>query len=203
MVLNRNNIDDIYDRSMFELAKELNVEKLGIVPSVIASGNATNNLEDFLTTEQILQVSDFVNKMELDDSYPEITISAPPAIAPELSLANTDLNRPRCKRGINSFAVRPDGEIVVCSDFAELGYEEYTYGNIFSGDIKTILENAKRIQESIMSRHSQVKGICSICTALPQCGGACRADAYAYYNDILAPIHRAKDYIIMGYFHHI
>ena len=187
MVLSNLNISDIYDESMFKLARELGVDMLGMNTSIIQYGNATKNDFENISEEEIINVVNFVHNYEFDNSYPSISISGPPSITKEITLNNLDILRPRCRRGINSFAIRPDGQIVTCSDFAEIHYNEYDYGNILEMDFTDIIQRAKDAQESIMNRFMKLKGICSICTALGNCGGACRADAYAEYNDILAP----------------
>lgn len=186
MVLSDFNSEDILDGSMFMLARDLGVDMLGITPHIIKNGNAIDsNIE--IDEYKLLDIVDFVHNYEFDDSFPIITISGPPSITKELSLSHLDINRPRCRRGINSFAIRPDGRIVTCSDFAEIHYNEYDYGNIFETDFPLIIRKAKEVQESIMRQYSRIKGVCSVCTALKNCGGACRADAYAEYGDILAP----------------
>lgn len=48
MVLNKRNIKDLYDNSMFELCTELDVNVLGITPTVISFENALKNNDDFL-----------------------------------------------------------------------------------------------------------------------------------------------------------
>lgn len=186
MVLNKKNISDIYDGSMFNLAKKLGTP-LFITTDIIKSGNGKKNEENSLSVDQSIAVTKFVHNYKYDKGFPTISISGPPSLTPEKSLNNVDVYRPRCRRGVNSFAIRPDGEVVTCSDFSEFNYREYHYGNILDENLSDILENAKNIQNVIMNRYLKTKGVCSICKELPHCGGACRAAAFAEYNDILAP----------------
>lgn len=188
MVLNKRNLTDIYDGSMFSLAEKCGVKLLGIVPSVIKIGHAVANANDFLLPSEVYEVIRYLQKYkeEHKTSY-IINISAPPALTRETSLSEIKKVRPRCRRGVNSFSIKPNGDICVCSDFMELDYKEYLIGNILTANMDQISKKLGQIQKDKMESIYKLKGVCSICKKLPYCGGACRADAYGAYHDILAP----------------
>ncbi|SHJ30449.1 radical SAM/SPASM domain-containing protein [Lutispora thermophila] len=186
MVLNRYNVGDIYDGSMFKLCEDLDVNVLAITPTVIGVGNAKKNSDDFLSPFEIDKVINYIN--DFNKTYSKnliINVSAPPSVTRETSVYKK--KRPRCRRGTNSFSIRPNGDVFVCSDFMEVGYNTYELGNILIDDISDIKSKLSKIKQEKMEIFSKIKGVCSICKELEYCGGACRADAYATYHDINAP----------------
>ena len=188
VVLNKFNYNDIFNGSMTNLCEDLKVNTLAITPNVIKISNALKNEENFLNVDEVLDVIKFINDYNSSNhNNLNIILSVPPAFTEDLSISNVRKPRSRCRRGSNSFSIRPDGRIVVCSDFTELNYAEYEMGNILTDEFSTILNKLKKICLDKNSNLLKIKGVCSICKELEHCGGACRASAYAQYGDILAP----------------
>lgn len=188
MVLNRRNIADIYDNSMINLCNKLNVKALGITPTVIMVSEAKKNKEMFLTAKEAYDAIRFVE--ENKKNYPEglrIKMSAPPALVQDESISFIRKVRPRCRRGTNSFSVRPDGKVYICSDFAEVENGEYYLGNILEDSIDSIIDKMIKVDNARTDNYENIKGVCSICKELPYCWGACRADAYSQFKDMNAP----------------
>lgn len=188
MVLNKKNINDIYDESIFKVMDDTGIDALAITPSIIDTGNAKEYEKYFISPKEILDLISFLNQYNLRYKLPYfLIISAPPALVEENSLSINKKIRPRCRRGINSFSIRPNGDVCVCSDFMELNYKNYELGNIFKHDLRTIFLKLSEVQREKMESIYKIQGVCSICKELPYCGGACRADAYAKYGNIYAP----------------
>lgn len=190
MVLNKRNVSDIYDGSMVQLCTDLGVHVLGITPTVIAVSNAVDNKEMFLTPKEAYDAVCFINKKNDKNLFPHkliVNIGVPPALARENSIARVKKIRPRCRRGTNSFSVRPNGDVYVCTDFAEINYSEYRIGNILTDDLLDIVAKLTPIEQQKKENLYKLKGVCSVCKELPYCWGACRADAYSKYHDLNAP----------------
>jgi len=203
MVLNKNNIRDIYDGSMIQLCLDLGVHVLGITPTVISVANAAENKEMFLSPQEAYNVVQYINEKNSSNSFPEgliVNIGVPPALSRENSISRVKKIRPRCRRGTNSFSVRPNGDVFVCTDFAELNYTNYHIGNILSDDIWEIVSRLTPIEEQKKNTLQEIKGVCSICKELPYCWGACRADAFSKYHDLNAPYPFCQSLYELGLF---
>lgn len=203
MVLNKKNVNDIYDNSMVRLCSELGVGFIGITPTVIETANAAENKELFLTVQEAYDAIQHLNnnKMFFKETYGVIVnVSAPPAVTEETSISQVRKVRSRCRRGTNSFSVRPNGDICVCSDFAELNFAEYQLGNLINDDFDDLISKLKEVRAKKAKSMPLLKGICSICKELPYCWGACRAAAYAKYGDIHAPYPFCQELFELGIF---
>lgn len=190
IVLNKKNVNDIYDGSMVALCSELGVKVLGITPTVIEISNAADNKEMFLSPSDSYKAVCFVNAQNKNGAFPKnviVNVSAPPALTVETSVSRVRKMRPRCRRGTNSFSVRPNGDVYVCTDFAEINYGEYFIGNVLTDRLEGIVNRLDDISTQKLESIKRIKGICSVCKELPYCWGACRADAFAKYKDINAP----------------
>ncbi|MEG0806630.1 MAG: radical SAM protein [Lachnospiraceae bacterium] len=188
MVLNKTNVKDIYDNSMFHEMESMGVNVLAITPSIIKISNALNNSDDFLEADEALEAIRYIKKYTFNYTGKTIiNISAPPALAEDCSITRVRKERSRCRRGTNSFSIRSNGDVCVCSDFMEIGYPEYELGNILNNNFCDILVRLNKVKEDKHQNLLKVKGVCSICKELLYCGGACRAAAVAQYGDILAP----------------
>lgn len=177
MVLNKHNVGDIYDGSMIKLCEDLDVNVLAITPTVIKIENAKKNEEEFLAPYEILNVVNYIN--DINKTYDNkliINVSAPPSVTYETSVSKVKKKRPRCRRGSNSFSIRPNGDICVCSDFMEVGYETYELGNIMTDDFSFLINELSKVSKRKLESINRIKGVCSICTELQYCGGACRID---------------------------
>lgn len=145
VVLNKFNYNDIFNGSMTNLCEDLKVNTLAITPNVIKISNALKNEENFLNVGEVLDVIKFINDYNSSKhNNLNIILSVPPAFTEDLSISNVRKPRSRCRRGSNSFSIRPDGRIVVCSDFTELNYAEYEMGNILTDEFSTILNKLKK-----------------------------------------------------------
>lgn len=203
MVLNKCNVNDIYDGSMVKLCTELGVHVLGITPTVISVSNAADNKEMFLSPEEAYAAVCFVNEHNDNNLFPDgifVNISVPPALTRENSISRVKKVRPRCRRGTNSFSVRPNGDVYVCNDFAEINYSEYCIGNILSDNLFDIVAKLNPIEQQRKDNLYKLKGVCSVCKELPYCWGACRADAYSQYHDLNAPYPFCQSLYELGIF---
>lgn len=202
MVLNKYNINDIYDESMVNLCKKIGVKYLVLTPNVIEFSSAIDNSEMFLNAEEAYNVVKYINNKNKVNAYGDITVnvSVPPALTDENSLSLIRKERPRCRRGTNSFSIRPNGNVYICTDFAELGYKDYYLGNILYDDITTIIEKLNPIVKNKKDNLSKIKGVCSICKELKYCWGACRAYAFAKYGDLNAPYPFCQNLYELGLF---
>ncbi|MCK4260247.1 MAG: radical SAM protein [Halanaerobiales bacterium] len=181
------NYEEILSGQLIELAKKLDINILGVSPHFIQVGRATENMDNQLTDHQILKLIDYLNQ-EKEKNYPfKIHIGAPPALTGETTLKHLDLALPRCRRGINSCSITSEGLVAVCTDFVQVNYDKYKLGNVLENNLETIWKNAKQIREERINSIGTLKGVCTICKHVIHCGGACRADAYAFYKDINAP----------------
>ena len=188
MVLNKQNIYDLYNGSMFDLCEKLRVNMLAITPTVINIENAKTNKKMFLDIEEVIKMIEFVKSTVNSNKYGyKIIVSTAPSLVEDNSIKKIKGKRFRCRRGTNSFSVRPNGDVFVCSDFAEVGFSDYILGNILNDNLDDILNKLNKISINKIEMLDKIKGVCSICKELPYCGGACRADAYAMYNDIYGP----------------
>lgn len=203
MVLNKENIGDIFDGSMVRLCLDLDVHVLGITPTVIGVSNAAENSEMFLSAHEAYDVVRYINEKNSKNMFPEnliVNIGVPPALSRENSISRVKKVRPRCRRGTNSFSVRPNGDVFVCTDFAELNHMNYHIGNILSDDISDIIARLTPIEQQKKDTLQEIKGVCSICKELPYCWGACRADAFSKYHDMNAPYPFCQDLYELGLF---
>lgn len=203
MVLNRENVQDIYDGSMVSLCSSLGVHVLGVTPTVICVSNAAENSEMFLSPKEAYDVVLYINEQNDKHLFPGdliVNIGVPPALSRENSISRVKKVRPRCRRGTNSFSVRPNGDVYVCTDFAELSYKEYFIGNILCNDISDIVAKLTPIEQQRKAELRKIKGVCSICKQLQYCWGACRADAFSKYNDINAPYPFCQSLYELGLF---
>lgn len=203
MVLNKENIHDLFDGSMVRLCSNLGVHVLGITPTVISVSNAAENSEMFLSPQEAYDAVCYVNRENDNNTFPEnliVNIGVPPALSRENSISRVKKIRPRCRRGTNSFSVRPNGDVYVCTDFAELNYAEYHIGNILFDDISDIIAKLTPIERKKKTDLHKIKGVCSICKELPCCWGACRADAFSKYHDMNAPYPFCQSLYELGIF---
>lgn len=203
MVLNKDNIRDIYDGSMIQLCSDLGVHVLGITPTVIGVASAAENREMFLSPQEAYDVVRYINEKNSSNLFPKeliVNIGVPPALSRENSISRVKKVRPRCRRGTNSFSVRPNGDVFVCTDFAELNYIDYHIGNILCDDISEIIARLTPIEQQKKNTLQEIKGVCSICKELPYCWGACRADAFSKYRDMNAPYPFCQSLYELGLF---
>ena len=83
-----------------------------------------------------------------------------------------------CGSGRFYMAMRPNGNLEPCVFFP------LTIGNIREDDFEEIWRNNKVLNE--LRNKDLLKGKCGNCTYRYHCGG-CRARAYGYFGDYLAP----------------
>ena len=188
MVVNSENVCDIYNGSMFKLADSLNVASLGISPYPIEVNHRTIQSGMELSASEALKLVNFIHSCDFSNITPNISISAPPSITKERTLRSDDsVSRPKCRRGSNSFAIRPNGDVVICNDFAEFGLRSAIIGNILINEIESIMSKMKEVQQKIMENSAKIKGVCSICVHFRRCMGSCRAHSYSLYDELDAP----------------
>ena len=83
-----------------------------------------------------------------------------------------------CGAGRAYIALEPNGDIQPCV------FMPVRIGNILKDDFKELWLNNRILNE--LRNRDLLKGYCSECPYKHVCGG-CRARAYAYFNDYLAP----------------
>lgn len=190
MALNKVNIEDIYDYSLFELLNDIKIKSIGFNPDIIQlSENDRESKKSWLLSgEDILEFINFIGKfLENQKLTYDIAINLPPAFVPETSLRGIKKEKPRCRRGVNSFTILPNGDVYMCPDYSIMNCKNMCFGNVLNDTLENIMATFKKVRENRLQCYQYLQGVCSICTERIYCGGGCRAAAYAKYSNMNAP----------------
>lgn len=87
-----------------------------------------------------------------------------------------------CGAGRFYMSVEPNGDLYPCVFFPH--NQEVKIGNLMKDDFEDVWQNTKLL--STLRNKEILKGHCGVCESHNICGG-CRARAYNYFGDVLAP----------------
>ena len=85
-----------------------------------------------------------------------------------------------CKAGTYMVNIGPQGDVVACVELPVIA------GNIREKPLIDIWYEAKLFND-LREKKERIGGKCRNCSYMEFCGGGCRADAYNFYGDYLAP----------------
>jgi radical SAM protein with 4Fe4S-binding SPASM domain len=180
-VLNRSNIGNITE--MFELCG-----KFGILPSFTMQkpvGRA-------LTQGRCYQISYMEyaqSRMQINEHLLERTGSDPFEVYPK------DKQRFRCAAGVHTIAVRPNGDVVPCSEFY---LPEEVLGNITCDNLVGIWNSDHPLLEILRQKDAGSTKLCSGCKHNDYCNGGCPASAQKTWGDYHWPDLETCSYIALA-----
>lgn len=145
----------------------------------IGRGKAHRDLA--LSNEEIKELLGILEKKQ--DEPGNIIVDFSDAFNPPI------VDRPThaCTGGVLWCAINPNGYVVPCTylNSKEVALDLHAE-SIAKKNFKDIWQNYELFR-TLRNPHLFLKGKCGHCRYKPTCGGGCRAAAYAYTKDILAP----------------
>lgn len=182
--ITRDNIDELPQILEYVIKKE--VDKFALM-LLLPEGRAT--LEMDVKIEKLLEKLDefwdIYRKNEIKFEFAENCVLPPVCIPKDLREKGLHKTFVVCCSFPNMMGISADGNVAPCDGF--LGWKNYIAGNIYKDKIENIWNKMINDSNIIPPNVTDIKGVCSKCIYLKECGGNCRADAVAQYGDILAP----------------
>ncbi|NTF17260.1 radical SAM protein [Agrobacterium rubi] len=97
--------------------------------------------------------------------------------------------------GGHFLGIEPNFNVYNCSEFADLGDDQYTFGNIREMTVPQLL--ASRAARSAVRRRVDVPADCKSCRHFNECEGGCMRDAVLYGKGLGGKFHYCKSWMMV------